>query len=99
MLQIKKTVKDDGVILAPVGRLDTLTAPEMESVILETVAKVDNLTIDLAGLEYVSSAGLRVLLQAQKALSVRGKLTVKNPNETVSEIFDVTGFTEILNIE
>ncbi len=99
MLQIRKTVTDGKAILAPAGRLDTLTSPEFDLAIKEIAANVDELTLDLAELEYISSAGLRVLLTAQKAMAVRGKMTVKNPNETVSEIFEVTGFRDILNIE
>lgn len=98
MLNVKKTVREKTAILWPEGRLDTLTAPEMEKVIRETVPGIDELILDLRKLEYVSSAGLRVLLTAQKALSVRGKMTVRNVNETVSEIFEVTGFSDILNI-
>lgn len=99
MLQIKKTVTDGKAILAPAGRLDTLTSPELDAAVKETAPNVDELILDLAELEYISSAGLRVLLAAQKTMAVRGKMTVKNPNETVSEIFEVTGFSDILNIE
>ena len=99
MLQIRKTVTDGKAILAPAGRLDTLTSPAFDAAIKEIAAEVDELTLDLSELEYISSAGLRVLLTAQKAMAVRGKMTVKNPNETVSEIFEVTGFRDILNIE
>lgn len=99
MLQIKKTVQNKTAILSPAGRLDTLTAPEMEEAIREATATCDALILDLSELEYISSAGLRVLLAAQKALSVRGKMTVRRANETISEIFEVTGFTDILNIE
>ena len=99
MLQIRKTVTDGKAILAPAGRLDTLTSPAFDAAIKEIAANVAELTLDLAELEYISSAGLRVLLTAQKAMAVRGKMTVKNPNETVSEIFEVTGFRDILNIE
>ena len=99
MLQIKKTVADGKATVALAGRLDTLTAPEADTALREIASGVDELTIDVAELEYVSSAGLRVLLTAQKLMSARGKMTVKNPNETVSEIFEVTGFSEILNVE
>jgi len=99
MLKIEKTVQDKKATLYLAGRLDLLTASEMEAAFREVVSDVDELILDLTSLEYVSSAGLRVLLFAQKALSVRGKLTVRNPNETVSEIFRLTGFSDILNIE
>ena len=98
MLQIKKTVTDGKAILALAGRLDTLTSPELDAAVKETAPKVDELILDLAELEYISSAGLRVLLTAQKAMAVRGKMTVLNPNETVAEIFEVTGFSDILTV-
>ena len=81
------------------GRLDTLTSPELDAVLKAELPGVTDLTIDLASLEYVSSAGLRVLLSAQKVMNAQGKMTVKNVNETIMEIFDVTGFSDILTIE
>ena len=99
MLQIKKTVNDKKATLSLAGRLDTLTAPELDAAIKEIVPDLDELILDLTELEYVSSAGLRVLLTAQKTMNAQGKMTVKNVNETVAEIFDVTGFSDILTIE
>ena len=99
MLTINKSIENGKGVLTPVGRLDTLTAPEMEKVVKETVELVSELVIDLCSLEYVSSAGLRVLLAAQKAMNSKGKMIVKNVNETVAEIFEVTGFIDILDIE
>lgn len=81
------------------GRLDTMTAPELEAAVKDELAGVDAAVLDLAALEYVSSAGLRVILSIHKALAAKSGLTVKNPNETVSEVFEVTGFSDILNIE
>ena len=99
MLQIKKTANDKKATLSLAGRLDTLTAPELDAAIKEIVPDLDELILDLTELEYVSSAGLRVLLTAQKTMNAQGKMTVKNVNETVAEIFDVTGFSDILTIE
>lgn len=81
------------------GRLDTTTAPELEAEVKSSINGVEELILDLANLEYMSSAGLRVLLSAQKVMNTQGKMTVVNVNETISEIFEVTGFSEILNVE
>ena len=92
--------KKDGAALTVSleGRLDTLTSPEFDAVLKAELPGVTELTIDLAALEYVSSAGLRVLLSAQKVMNAQGKMTVLNPNETVAEIFEVTGFSDILTV-
>ena len=81
------------------GRLDTVTSPELEKTLAEALGGVKELTFDLGNLEYVSSAGLRVLLSAQKTMNAQGKMVVKNVGETVGEIFEVTGFSDILTIE
>lgn len=81
------------------GRLDTSTAPEFESFVNDNIAGVAELIIDMKNLDYISSAGLRVLLSAQKKMNAVGKMIVKNANETVKEIFEVTGFCDILTIE
>ena len=81
------------------GRLDTTTAPQLEAELKESVTGVENLVLDFAGLEYLSSAGLRVLLATQKVMNKQGKMVVKNVNETIMEIFEVTGFADILNIQ
>ena len=99
MLTINKTVQDGKAVIKPEGRLDTMTAPEMESVLKETIPELTELVMDLENLEYISSAGLRVLLYARKAMSAKGEMKVRNANETVLEIFDVTGFSDILTIE
>ena len=81
------------------GRLDTTTAPELETVIGD-VEGLEELTLDLSKLDYISSAGLRVLLSAQKKMNKQnGTMKVTGVNETVSEIFEVTGFSDILTIE
>ncbi len=81
------------------GRLDTTTAPELEAKIKEAIDGTENLTLNFQNLEYISSAGLRVLLSAQKIMNKQGKMVVKNVNETINEVFDITGFASILTIE
>ena len=98
MLNINKTVKDGAITFVLEGRLDTVTAPELEKEIKESLPGLTELTFDLGKLEYVSSAGLRVFLSAQKAMNVQGEMKVCNVNETVMEIFEVTGFSDILTI-
>ncbi len=97
-MTITKTQNGNALTLAPEGRLDTMTAPELEKEIKDSIEGIASLTFDLKGLEYISSAGLRVLLAAQKAMNARGEMKVCNVNETVAEIFEVTGFNDILNI-
>ncbi len=80
------------------GRLDTLTAPELESTLKEQLPETDSLVLDLGGLTYISSAGLRVLLSAQKIMAKADGMVVRNASEEVMEIFEVTGFSDILTI-
>lgn len=98
-MTINKLSDGNSLTLALSGRLDTTTAPELEAEFKECVAGVEKLTFDFKDLEYISSAGLRVLLTAQKTMSKQGEMIIKNVSETISEIFDVTGFSDILNIE
>ena len=81
------------------GRLDTTTAPALDKTVNEDLGEVKSLVIDLAGLEYISSAGLRVLLGAQKKMLQCGAMKVTNVGEAVMEVFEMTGFADILNIE
>ncbi|MCR5136617.1 MAG: STAS domain-containing protein [Oscillospiraceae bacterium] len=81
------------------GRLDTTTAPQLEAEVKSALTGVSDLTVDMGKLEYISSAGLRVLLSTQKAMNRQGSMRVIHANETVMEIFEVTGFTDILTIE
>lgn len=81
------------------GRVDTVTAPEFESSVMGDLDGVTDLIVDLSGLEYMSSAGLRVMLALYKVMTVQGTMKVINVNDTISEIFEVTGFSDILNIE
>jgi anti-sigma B factor antagonist len=82
-----------------IGRLDTTTAPELEAAIDGCLNDTQDLVLDFHGLEYISSAGLRVLLKAQKSMAKKGSMKVLNVNETIMEVFDITGFSDILTIE
>ncbi|MBQ2307531.1 MAG: STAS domain-containing protein [Clostridia bacterium] len=99
MLNINKTAENGTLTIALEGRLDTVTAPALEQELRNSLEGVTELDFDLAKLEYISSAGLRVLLLAQKEMNVRGEMKVRRVNEIVSEIFEVTGFNDILTIE
>ena len=99
MLNIRKTQNENNLLIALEGRLDTMTAPELEKEIGASLNGVTSLVLDLGQLEYISSAGLRVLLSAQKAMNRQGGMKVCHVNETVMEIFEVTGFSDILTIE
>ena len=97
MMNIKQTVNGEDFIVEISGRLDTTTAPQLEAFIAENITNMKTLTLDCAGLEYVSSAGLRVLLSAQKKL--KNGMKLKNVCELVMEVFEITGFADILVIE
>lgn len=81
------------------GRLDTTTAPQLEVELKRSISGITELIFDFAGLEYISSAGLRVLLAAQKVMNKQGSLTIRNVNSVVMEVFEITGFVDILTIE
>ncbi|MBR0413299.1 MAG: STAS domain-containing protein [Eubacterium sp.] len=98
-MTINKTSNGSALTLAVEGRLETTTAPELEAVVKNELDGVTELTFDFSNLDYISSAGLRVLLVAQKKMNVQGSMKVTNANEIVNEIFSVTGFTDILTIE
>ena len=93
--------KQDGsaLVVALEGRLDTTTAPELDQELKNSLDGVTDLTLDLAKLDYISSAGLRVLLSAHKTMMKQGQMKVTNASEIVKEVFEVTGFCDILNIE
>ena len=99
MLNIEKTTKGTELTVALNGRLDTTTAPELEATLKASLDGVTALNIDMKALEYISSAGLRVLLSAQKIMDKQGEMKVNHVNETIMEIFEVTGFSDILTIE
>ena len=85
--------------LALSGRLDTATAPQLETFLNDNLSEVTELIFDFNGLDYLSSAGLRVLLTAQKIMNKQGKMILIHVNETISEIFEITGFCDILTIQ
>ena len=99
MLNIEKNKNGSELTIALKGRLDTTTAPQLESEIKDSLDGCTKLVLDLKELEYISSAGLRVLLSAQKIMNRQGEMVVKNVAPEVNEIFDVTGFSDILTIE
>lgn len=99
MLKINKTIENGTALFALEGRLDTTTAPELEKALKESLDGVSSLTLDLKALEYISSAGLRVLLSAQKIMTKQGEMKLINVSDTLMEIFEVTGFSDILTIE
>ena len=98
-MNILKTQEGSKLTVALEGRLDTVTAPQLEGELRTSVDGVTELVFDLGALDYVSSAGLRVLLSAQKVMNKQGGMTVRNVKPEIMEIFDVTGFIDILNIE
>ena len=99
MLNIEKKTEGSSLTIALSGRLDTVTAPELEGALKESLNGVTELVIDMENLEYISSAGLRVLLAAQKAMNTQGEMKVTKVSEVVMEVFQVTGFADILTIE
>ena len=98
-MTISKVQSGDTLEIALEGRLDTMTAPELEAELNQSMESADKLVLDFSKLDYISSAGLRVLLSAHKAMASRGGMKVVHVNEIVSEVFDVTGFADILTIE
>ena len=98
-MTIEKNLNGTELNVKVSGRLDTTTAPELEASLNESYNGVTKLVLDFASLEYLSSAGLRVLLQAQKTMNKQGEMIIKNVNDTINEIFEVTGFIDILTIE
>ena len=98
MLTINKTIDNSAAVLALEGRLDTVTSPELEKELRQTIEGVNELTLDFEKLEYISSAGLRGLLSAQKIMSRKGSLKLVHVGETIMEILEVTGFSDILTI-
>ena len=99
MLNINRETLDGKTKITLEGRLDTTTAPELEEALKTALDGTSELVMDFEKLEYISSAGLRVLLSAQKVMNKQGTMTLKNVSETVMEIFEVTGFVDILTIE
>lgn len=98
-MTINKKQEGTTLTVALEGRLDTVTAPQLEGELRSSVNGITELIFDLAALDYVSSAGLRVLLSAQKVMNRQGEMKIRNVKPEIMEIFDVTGFVDILNIE
>lgn len=99
MLNITKNAENNTLTIALDGRLDTITAPQLEEELQKSLDGISALILDLEKLEYISSAGLRVFLSTQKKMNGQGEMKVVRPGETVMEIFEVTGFSDILTIE
>ena len=98
-MTIKKNINDCALTILLAGRLDTTTAPQLEGELNASLADVKRLILDFQDLEYLSSAGLRVILAAQKTMNKQGSMVVRHVNETIMEVFEVTGFVDILTIE
>ncbi len=98
-MTIEKLINGENVILNISGRLDTATAPQLEEELDGILGSCKDLTFNMSNLEYVSSAGLRVILKAQKAMNTKGAMKLTGVNESIMEIFDITGFIDILTIE
>ena len=99
MLNIKKDGTDSALTMTLEGRLDTTTAPKLEEELAANLDGVTDLVFEISSLEYISSAGLRVLLSAQKIMNKQGGMVVRGATDEVMEIFEVTGFSDILTIE
>ena len=98
-MTIEKIANGAELTITLTGRLDTTTAPQLEAELKQSVDGITKLVLDFSALEYLSSAGLRVLLGAQKTMNKQGEMIIKNVNETINEVFEVTGFVDILTIE
>lgn len=98
-MTITKNQEGNKLTVTLEGRLDTATSPELENEFKTSLGGVEELVLDIEKLDYMSSAGLRVLLSAQKIMNKQGKMTVTHVNETIAEVFEITGFDEILTIE
>ena len=98
-MTINKVANGKDLIISLAGRLDTTTAPQLDDELKGSLDGVEKLEFDFTDLEYISSAGLRVLLSAQKTMNKQGSMVIKNVSEEINEIFEVTGFVDILTIE
>ena len=98
-MKIEKNQNEQHLVIALEGRLDTMTAPQLEEELKSSLDNVTELVIDLSNLEYISSAGLRVLLSAYKTMRTKGSMKIVNANELVQEVFEVTGLGDLLPIE
>ena len=98
-MKIEKNLNEKNLVIELEGRLDTTTAPQLEEELKNSLDGVTELVLDLGALEYISSAGLRVLLSAYKTMRGQGSMKITNANELVQEVFEVTGFSDFLPIE
>lgn len=98
-MNIEKTVEGSTLNISLGGRLDTTTAPQLKAELEQSIDGVQELNLDFTALEYLSSAGLRVILSAQKVMNRQGKMVIRHVNETIMDVFEVTGFVDILTIE
>ena len=98
-MNIEKVLKANELTLILDGRLDTATSPKLEEELKAVLGDLKKLVLDFTNLEYISSAGLRVLLMAQKTMSKQGEMVILNVNETVMEVFEITGFADMLTIQ
>ena len=99
-MEVKFNKQDSTLTVAISGNIDTVTAPELDSKLQENISDVKDLVLDFAAVDYISSAGLRVILMANQQMEdVDGNLTVKNVNEDVRDVFEMTGFDSLLNLE
>ena len=98
-MEIRKQIDGEKMTLEVEGRMDTVTAPQLEEVISNELSDVKELVLDFGKLEYLSSAGLRVILSAQKLMAKQGSMKICHVNNTIMEIFEITGFADILTIE
>ncbi|MBP1585347.1 MAG: STAS domain-containing protein [Lachnospiraceae bacterium] len=99
MFNVDKKAEDKNLTLSLYGKLDTTTAPELDEVIKNELNGIEELVFDISNLEYISSAGLRVLLAAQKIMTLQGNMVIRGVSEEIAEIFEVTGFDNIFKIE
>ena len=98
-MTINKELNGNDLLIGLEGRLDTTTAPQLEEALKSAIDGITSLKFDFSKLEYISSAGLRVLLSAQKTMNKQGSMVITGANETIMEVFEVTGFSDILTIE
>lgn len=98
-MEISKNLNGTSLEISLSGRLDTTTSPMLDEELKASLGEITELVLNLKNLEYVSSAGLRVFLLAQKTMNQKGKMTVKNVSSDIMDVFEITGFSDILNIE
>ncbi len=98
-MEITVNKNENTLTISPIGRIDTATAPELQTAVNENISGVTDLTFDLKQLQYISSAGLRVLMSTQKTMNQQGSMKLIHVNEEVMDVFDMTGLTDVFDIE